>query len=67
MKDFFEERDKIMIARGKKDGKAEGNAKSALALMRKLGWSEEEAMDNMDLTGEERENCLKAMHEQKIA
>ena len=67
MKDFFEERDKIRDKIIKAESKAEGNANSARNLMSKLGYSEAEALDFLDLTGEERENCLKVMHEQKIA
>ena len=52
-----------MIARGEAKGKAEG----IRALMGNLGWSEEEAMDRMNLAGEEREAVRKALYEQKIA
>ena len=45
----------------------EGKAVSAKALMCKLGYSEAEALDFLELSGEERENCLKLMREQKIA
>ena len=63
MKDFFEERDKIRDKIVKAKSKAEG----IRALMGNLGWSEEEALDRMNLAGEEREAVRKALYEQKIA
>ena len=67
MKDFFEERDKIRDKIVKAKSKAEGKAEDIRALMGNLGWSEEEAMDRMNLAGEEREAVRKALYEQKIA
>ena len=63
MKDFFEHRDKVAMEKGKAEGKAEG----IRVLMRKLNYSEAEAMDFLELAEEEREACRKLLHEQKIA
>ena len=71
MKDFFEERDRIAMAKGKAEGEAKGEAngkaKAVRTVMRKMRYSEDEAMDFLELAGEEREACRNALRELKIA
>ena len=67
MKDFFEERDRIAMAKGEAKGKAKGKAENVRTVMRKMRYSEDEAMDFLELDDEEREACRQALQDLKIA